>query len=68
MNLEFNKFNELKYNLIYYREEFTNELKSDDCKIIQLDDGVVGWVSFLDGLQRILLFTEDVNLCCKVSF
>ena len=51
-----------------YMEEFFNELKSDDFKIIQLEeDKLVGWVSFLDGMQRILLFTEDVNLCYKVS-
>ena len=51
-----------------YTEEFFNELKSDDFKIIQLEeDKLVGWVSFLDGMQRILLFTEDVNLCYKVS-
>ena len=51
-----------------YEEEFQNELKSDNFKIIQLeDDKLVGWVSFLDGMQRILLFTEDVNLCYKVS-
>ena len=49
-------------------EEFFNELKSDDFKIIQLEeDKLVGWVSFLDGMQRILLITEDVNLCYKVS-
>ena len=51
-----------------YMEEYFNELKSDDFKIIQLEeDKLVGWVSFLDGMQRILLFTEDVNLCYKVS-
>ena len=51
-----------------YMEEFFNELKSDDFKIIQLEeDNFVGWVSFLDGMQRILLITEDVNLCYKVS-
>ena len=51
-----------------YMEEFFNELKSDDFKIIQLEeDKLVGWVSFLDGMQRILLITEDVNLCYKVS-
>ena len=51
-----------------YMEEYFNELKSDDFKIIQLEeDKHVCWVSFLDGMQRILLFTEDVNLCYKVS-
>ena len=50
-----------------YMEEYFNELKSDDFKIIQLEeDKHVCWVSFLDGMQRILLFTEDVSLCYKV--
>ena len=31
------------------------------------DDKPVYWVSFLDGLQRVLLFTEDFKLAYKAS-
>ena len=31
------------------------------------DGKAVYWVSFLDGLQRVLLFTEDFKLAYKAS-
>ncbi len=36
--------------------------------VIELDVGqYLAWVSFLDGMQRVLLFTEDPNLCYHLS-
>jgi hypothetical protein len=58
----------LVWSVSGYREEFSNELISDGLGIVELDDGLeVTWVSFLDGMQRVLLFTEDRNLCYRLA-
>lgn len=59
----------LSWAISGYHCEHTNNLVSDQSVgIIQLDNDVeLAWVSFLDGMQRVLLFTEDRNLCFKLA-
>lgn len=52
--------------------EYVNELKSDGEGVIdiEIDGNVVAnlaWVSFLDDMQRVLLFSEDAGLCYNLA-
>jgi hypothetical protein len=48
--------------------EFENALQSDGSDVIELGQNrYLAWVSFLDGMQRVLLFTEDPGLCYSLS-
>lgn len=45
------------------KKEFHNDLRKDDVGEYPVkDDYHIYWVSFLDGMQRILLFTHDRNV------
>ena len=58
----------LSWSVSGYREEYTDALMADGEGVIELDVGqYLAWVSFLDGMQRVLLFTEDPNLCYHLS-
>ena len=51
-----------------YSDEYLNQLISDGEGVIELDqDKYFGWVSFLDGMQRVLLFTDDISLCYRLA-
>ena len=50
------------------KHEFENSLQSDEGDFIQLSpDQILTWVSFLDGMQRVLLFTDDYNLGANLA-
>ena len=50
------------------KHEFENSLQSDEGDFIQLSpDQILTWVSFLDGMQRVLLFTEDADRCWRLT-
>ncbi len=58
----------LLWSISGYREEYSDSLISDGEGVIELDVGYyLAWVSFLDGMQRVLLFTEDPNLCYHLA-
>ena len=44
-------------------QEIENTLNSDGQDVVELtQQNFLAWVSFLDGMQRVLLFTDDINL------
>ncbi len=56
------------WSIAGYKEEYTDSLISDGEGVIELDVGqYLAWVSFLDGMQRVLLFSEDPNLCYTLA-
>ena len=49
-------------------EEHENKLQSDGGGDIKIGDNkYLAWVSFLDGMQRVLLFTDDPGLCYSLA-
>ena len=52
---------------------YENSLETDGQGSIHLgqdklgQDKYLSWVSFLDGMQRVLLFTDDANLCYELA-
>jgi vacuolar protein sorting-associated protein 13A/C len=52
-----------------YTDEYTNALVSDGEGVVELeaDKLYLGWVSFLDGMQRVLLFTDDLSVCYSLA-
>ena len=48
--------------------EFENLLVTDGQGLIDLGPNkCLAWVSFLDGMQRVLLFTEDPDRCWRLT-
>ncbi|TRY69082.1 hypothetical protein TCAL_09656 [Tigriopus californicus] len=53
-----------------FKDEYVDKLVSDDQGVIEIDgqkEQYVGWVSFLNGMQRVLLFDQDPNLCFRLA-
>ena len=49
-------------------KEYENPLMTDDQGWIDLGPNqYLAWVSFLDGMQRVLLFTDDPNKCLELT-
>lgn len=44
-----------------------NDLRRDGIKPIKSKDGESYWVSFLDGTQRVLLFTNEQNIAFEAN-
>ena len=62
----------LAWSLAGAREEYVNYLNKSDQGYVQISNQQIpgtglGWVSFLEGMQRVLLFTEDTDLCVRLS-
>ena len=38
---------------------FDNSLRTDEYDVFKIGQGQLAWVSFLDGMQRVLLFTNQ---------
>ncbi|CAB4054791.1 VPS13A_C [Lepeophtheirus salmonis] len=58
----------LLWSVSGFVEEHTNSLESDGQGVIELVKGsYLEWVSFLDGMQRILLFSQDTGLCYQLA-
>lgn len=50
------------------KQEYENSLQTDERDVLELPDGnFLAWVSFLDGMQRVLLFTDDTKLCYSLA-
>lgn len=50
------------------KQVYENSLQTDERGVIDLpDDNFLSWVSFLDGMQRVLLFTDDTQLCYSLA-
>ena len=41
---------------------YENPLKTDGFDVFKIGNGQMAWVSFLDGMQRVLLFTDKPEL------
>lgn len=53
-----------------FRDEYVDKLVSDDQGVIEIDEKreqYLGWVSFLNGMQRVLLFDDDPSLCYRLA-
>ena len=49
-------------------QEFENSLETDGQDVLELaQNRYLAWVSFLDGMQRVLLFTDDPGLCYSLA-
>ena len=46
---------------------YENSLKTDDCDAFRVGTGQFAWVSFLDGMQRVLLFTNQPLLAQQLA-
>jgi len=46
---------------------YENGLKTDDCDAFRVGTGQFAWVSFLDGMQRVLLFTNQPLLAQQLA-
>ena len=58
----------LVWSISGFPDEYTNSLESDKEGVVELDkDRVCAWVSFLDGMQRVLLFSDDASLCYQLA-
>ncbi len=58
----------LIWSITGYVEEYENALVKDGQGVIELEPKqYLAWVSFLDGMQRILLFAEDPRLCYSLA-
>ena len=44
-------------------KHFENSLRTDECDVFRVGNGQFARVSFLDGMQRVLLFTGQVRTC-----
>ena len=48
-------------------ESFENLLRTDEYDVFKIDQGQLAWVSFLDGMQRVLLFTNQPLLAQQLA-
>eukprot|EP00092_Neocalanus_flemingeri_P033380 GFUD01036296.1.p1 GENE.GFUD01036296.1~~GFUD01036296.1.p1 ORF type:complete len:2741 (+),score=704.42 GFUD01036296.1:512-8224(+) len=46
---------------------YENSLKTDECDAFRVGNGQFAWVSFLDGMQRVLLFTSQPMLAQQLA-
>ncbi|XP_034653735.1 vacuolar protein sorting-associated protein 13 [Drosophila subobscura] len=54
--------------LVFGKNKQETDLRRDDIGEVVMQDGTkVFWVSFLDGLQRVLLFTEDESIAKRTE-
>ena len=46
---------------------FENSLRTDEYDVFKIGQGQLAWVSFLDGMQRVLLFTNQPLLAQQLA-
>ena len=61
----------LAWSIAGRREEYVNELNEHGYGVIELNGRngkeSLAWVSFLDGMQRVLLFSTNQTICCNLA-
>ena len=56
------------YDMSKTTHEYENKLVTDGQDVIELGNHkFLAWVSFLDGMQRVLLFTDDPGRCWSLT-
>ena len=46
---------------------YENTLKTDEYDVFKINNNQLSWVSFLDGMQRVLLFTDHPELAAQLA-